>query len=194
MRKYLLILMMMCVALTSGPAAARVVGPRWSNSNELGRVLVVYYSFTGNTAQVAEAIAGQLNGDLYRIETPFVYEENPRPQVKIQREHNQWPAIEGPLPEIGAYDTVFIGMPVWMGDVPPPVVTFLQQADFNGKRIAYFCTCGPKLREFMDNFRKYVNAGEIVAGNNFADLYQDQAKLAEAVNAWLAEIDTKVNP
>lgn len=196
MRKYLLVIMvvigLMCGGFTTVTAqAADVVD---TDAGNLGRVLVAYYSFTGNTVKVAEALAGRFDSDLYRIETVEQYAENPRDQLKTQREQNQWPKLKEPLPDIGAYDTVFIGMPVWGGDVPPPVVTFLQQADFNGKRIAYFCTAGPRPREFMDHFKDYVKTGEIVAGMNFGDLYQNKTRLDEAIINWLAEINILINP
>lgn len=139
-------------------------------------------------------MAAQLNADIYRIETEEQYEENPRPQVKSQRQQNQWPTLQGPLPDVAAYDTLVIGMPIWGGDAPPPVVSFLGQTDLSRLRIMYFCTDEGRPREFMENFKGHVKTGEIVSGMNFTDLYQDKAQLDAKINAWLAEIHAKLKP
>lgn len=195
MRKYLLAMVLIVGLLfVAWPVTAQTGDVADNASGGLGRVLVVYYSFTGNTAKVAQALATHLNADVYQIKTVEQYEENPRPQVKIQREQNQWPAIEGSLPDSGTYDTLVIGMPIWGGDAPPPVVSFLQQTDLSRLRIMYFCTDAGRPREFMENFKSYVKTGEIVSGMNFTDLYQDNAQLNAKINNWLAEIHAQLNP
>ena len=195
MRKYLLaISMAVCLMLACGPAAAQTASFTDADDGGRERVLVVYYSFTGNTAKVAQEIAGQTDGDVYLIETAETYDmDSIREQLKVQREQGRWPALAEPLPDFSAYDMIFIGMPVWGGDVPPPVVSFLQQADFNGKPVACFYTSGSRPREFMDNFRNYLKTGEIVADMDFKDAHQDRAGLAEAVTNWLKEINILLN-
>lgn len=195
MRKdFLAMILITGLMFAAWPAAAQTGAAAANASDGLSRVLVAYYSFTGNTAKVAEALAAHLGADIYRIETREPYEENPRPQVKMQREQNQWPAIEGPLPDMGAYDVLVIGMPVWGGDAPPPVVSFLQQTNLSRLRIMYFCTDAGRPREFMEKFKGHVKTGEIVSGMNFTDLYQDNAQLNAKINAWLAEILTRLKP
>lgn len=195
MRKYFLTMMLITgLMFAAWPAAAQTGAAAENVAGDLDRVLVVYYSFSGNTAKVAEALAAQLDADIYRIETKEPYAENPRPQVKIQREQNQWPALEGPLPEMGAYDTLVIGMPIWGGDAPPPVVSFLQQTDLSRLRIMYFCTDEGRPREFMEKFKGHVKTGEIVSGMNFTDLYQDSVQLNAKIKAWIAAIPTQPKP
>lgn len=195
MRKYFLALILITGLLFAAwPVAAQSDAVVDNASDGLGRVLVVYYSFTGNTAKVAQALAAHLDADIYRIETEEQYEENPRPQVKIQRQQNQWPTLEGPLPDITAYDTLVIGMPIWGGDAPPPVVSFLRQTDLSLLRIMYFCTDEGRPREFMENFKGHVKTGEIVSGVNFTDLFQDKTQLDAKISAWLAEIHAQLNP
>lgn len=182
-----------CLLLfASGPATAKPVQDI-NPEGEDCKVLVVYYSFTGNTAKVAEALAVQKGADLYRIETVEQYDENPRPQVKEQRETGQWPALQGALPDLSLYDMIIIGMPVWGGDVPPPVVSYLRQADLKDNAIAYFYTVGPKPRDFRVNFEAHAKSMIILSGKQFENV-EDAKALKIAVDDWLEELMQRVNP
>lgn len=194
MQKHLLVLgmvfcLLFCIAGSVTAKPVRDINP----DGEVCWVLVVYYSFTGNTAKVAEALAARKGADLYRIETMEQYDENPRPQVKAQRETGQWPALQGPMPDLSPYDMIIIGMPVWMGDVPPPVVSYLQQADLKDNVIAYFYTVGPKPRDFVANFEAHAKGTIIISGQQFDNL-EDAKALKTAVDDWLEELMQRVNP
>ena len=87
------------------------------------KALVAYFSATGTTKGVAEHIANGLNADIYEI----VPEE---------------PAISGSVENMEQYDIVFIGYPIWWGEAPRIVSTFVESYDFSGKTIVPFCTSG----------------------------------------------------
>ena len=122
-------------------------------SNE--KILVAYYSRTGeeyglghitkgNTAIVAEIIAQKTGGDLFEIKpvTPYPdsYEEC-KTIASREKATKARPPFVGSV-DISGYDIIFIGYPIWYGDAPQIVYTFLEDSDFSGKKIVPFCTHG----------------------------------------------------
>ena len=119
------------------------------------KVLVAYFSRTGeqydvgnisegNTAIVAKIIADKTGGDLFEIKVktdnyPKDYTELTE-FAKKEKQQDARPEIIGKVENFAEYDTIFIGFPVWWGDKPMPVYTFMDSYDFNGKSIAPFCT------------------------------------------------------
>ena len=113
------------------------------NSN---RILVVVFSCTGNTRPLAEYAAEILSADLYAIEAEQPYTEADLAYYtggRCDREQDDpsvRPAIAN-LPEsISQYDTIIIGHPIWHGQAPMIIRTFLESYDFSGKTLVTFCT------------------------------------------------------
>ena len=110
------------------------------------RTLVVYFSATGTTKAVAQEAAGLLGADLYEIvpaqpytEADLAYYTNGRCDQE-QADPSVRPGIAGEIPSMEAYDTVLIGYPIWHGQAPRIICTFLEKCDLSGKRLACFCT------------------------------------------------------
>ena len=85
------------------------------------KILVAYFSWSGNTQYVAEQIAKQTGGTLFRIEPvkPYPTEYTPCTEVaKKEKEDNARPAIKNKVEDWDSYDTVFIGCPVWWWTAP----------------------------------------------------------------------------
>lgn len=116
---------------------------------ETSRILVAYFSATGNTKDVAEIIAAHLNADTYEIipEEPYTSadldygDESSRSSVEMN-DPSARPAISGSFERIENYDIVFLGYPIWWGEAPRIISTFLESCDFSGKTIVPFCTSG----------------------------------------------------
>lgn len=125
------------------------------NNMESHKVLVAYFSRTGeqysvgnitegNTEIVAKIIAQKTNGDLFEIKVkndnyPKGYTALTE-YAKKEMQKNERPEIVGNVENFEQYKTIFIGYPVWWGDKPMPVYTFLDSYDFRGKNIVPFCT------------------------------------------------------
>lgn len=110
-----------------------------------GSTLVVYFSWSGNTEEMASYIAGRVDGDLYEItpETPYPEDYNEAGDVaKAERDGNARPAISNLPDSIEQYDTILVGYPIWNADLPMPLHTFLEEYDFGGKTIIPFTTHG----------------------------------------------------
>ena len=116
--------------------------------SENGKVLVVIFSRTGHTKPLAEYVAEELNADLYEIEAKVPYTDDDikyYTDCRADREQNDptaRPEIAGDLPDVSGYDTVFLGYPIWHGQAPKIIYTFLESVDLSGKRIIPFCTSG----------------------------------------------------
>lgn len=119
------------------------------------KILIVYYSRTGeeyglgnitkgNTAIVAEIIAQKTGGDLFEIKpvTPYPdsYEEC-KTVASREKATKARPPFVGSV-DVANYDLIFVGYPIWYGDAPQVVYTFLESYDFGGKKIIPFCTHG----------------------------------------------------
>ena len=113
------------------------------------KVLVAYFSATGTTKGVAERIANGLSCDIYEIvpEDPYTdadlnYNDNNSRTTIEMSDSSVRPAISGSVENMDQYDVVFLGYPIWWGEAPRIISTFVESYDFNGKTIVPFCTSG----------------------------------------------------
>lgn len=107
--------------------------------------LVVYFSWSGNTQNVAEAIQEQTGSDIFEIVPSTPYSDDYDAVVDLAQEEqreNTRPAISGSIDNIGDYDVIYVGYPNWWGDMPMILYTFFDSYDLSGKTIAPFCTSG----------------------------------------------------
>ena len=113
-----------------------------TDSMEGKKILVAYFSWSGNTKDAAQYIAQKLGADEFEIkrEKPYPTEYEPC-REEAHAEIGSRPAIVGKVENMEQFDVVFIGLPVWAGTAPMPVFTFLEQYDFAGKTVIPFCTC-----------------------------------------------------
>lgn len=109
------------------------------------KILIVYYSYSGNTKEVAQAIQKEIGGDLFEIKTEGSYPDEYRPmtvQAKQEIQDGYRPKLTTSVENIAQYDTIFIGSPNWWGTITPQVSSFLETYDLTGKTIVPFITHG----------------------------------------------------
>lgn len=159
-----------------------------NNGNQ--NILVLYFSMTGNTQSVAEIIQDQVGGDIVRLETvqeyPSDYDEL-LDFAQNELSENARPELKTSIENINDYDVIFLGYPIWWGDMPMPVYSFLDEYDLSGKTIAPFVTHGgsglsstpEKIKQEEPNAT--VTNGFEVNGDNAASSGSD-------VTNWLNEI------
>lgn len=108
------------------------------------KVLIAYYSYSGNTKKVAEKIQQLTNGDIFEIVPKKAYPNNYNDVVNLAKDEKQ-KDIKPELTDNGNvkdYDIIFLGTPVWWYTMASPVKTFISNNDFSGKTIVPFCTHG----------------------------------------------------
>lgn len=110
------------------------------------KTLVVYFSCTGTTELVVEYVKEILGADIYEIvpENPYTeadlaYYTNGRADQE-QNDPDVRPAISGGVENMDTYDTIILGYPIWHGQAPRIISTFLESYDFSGKTMIPFCT------------------------------------------------------
>ena len=119
------------------------------------KILVAYYSLTGKTEKVAQAIADASGGQLYHIEIAKAYPTDTKERRKIleqEIEENYLPPLVSTSINPENYDIIFLGSPVWANHISQPVKSFLNQYNLSGKHVIPFVTHsgGGKGQTFSD--------------------------------------------
>lgn len=133
------------------------------------KTLLVYYSLSGNTKAIAEMFKKELDCDVAEIKTVDAYEGDYNTIVdRGQDEVNSgfMPAIEPLGVDLGEYDTVIIGTPVWWYTFAPAVKTFLASSDFRGKTVYPFATNGGWIGHTFRDFTKECKGATVRSGLN----------------------------
>lgn len=109
--------------------------------------IVVYFSCTDNTKTIAEYVAESTDADIYRIEplVPYTsadlnYGNDDSRTSKEQNDATARPEISGELPALDGYENVYIGYPIWWGQAPKILYTFVESCNLSGKTVIPFCT------------------------------------------------------
>ncbi len=149
-----------------------------ANENETDSVsiLVAYFSATNTTEGVAEVIADALGADLYEIvpEDPYTdadlnyNDDNSRTTIEMN-DPSARPAISGSVENMEQYDIVFVGYPIWWGDAPRILSTFMESYDFSGKTIVPFCTSGSSgIGSSASNLQELTDGAEWISGQRLS--------------------------
>ncbi len=155
-----------------------------------GSTLVVYFSATGTTRSVAEKIAALTGADLAEIvpEQPYTKEDlnyNDR-TTRASAEQNTpdaRPEISGDI-SLDSYTTVFLGYPIWWGQAPRILSTFVESHDFTGITVIPFCTSGSSdIGGSDDTLAEQAGNGTWLQGRRFPGSISE-----EALKEWIAEL------
>ena len=114
-----------------------------THSAPAGKVLVAYFSHSGNTREVARQIAETTGGELFEIVPAKPYPAEYQAvvdQAKREVEAGARPELKTRVGDMSQYDVVFVGSPCWWYTIAPPVATFLASCDFAGKTVVPFMT------------------------------------------------------
>lgn len=109
------------------------------------KILVAYFSYSGNTRAIAEKINNEVDGDLFEINTTYDYPSSYSDVLDVAQQEqrdNARPALSATVDNMDDYDVVFIGYPNWWGDMPMVVYSFLDAYDLSGKTVVPFVTSG----------------------------------------------------
>jgi len=154
------------------------------------KILVVYFSHSGNTREIANQIHKSVGGDIFEIQAVKPYPDDYDAAVQQARQEldsGYKPALKIKFEDIKSYDLVFIGYPIWWGTFSAPVKTFLSEYDFSGKTILPFCTHeGSGLGRSVTDISKLCPKSTLLDGVAFwgRDRKIEQNKVSE----WLRKI------
>ena len=156
-------------------AVALCMVPALEQAAAQSSVLVVYFSATGNTREVARKLAGGLSADLYEIVPEVRYTRadlnysNPNSRTALEKENsNSRPNIAGELPDLTGVETLLIGYPIWWEDVPKIVLSFVESVDLNGRKVAVFFTSeNSGLGDSLLHLQEHSRGGTWLGGQRF---------------------------
>lgn len=162
--------------------------------NQTNKTLVVYYSATGYTEEVAQFIAAATEGDIFKLEPvePYTSEDLDwtNENSRVVREYNnpnerEIELVNATVTNWNAYDTVFIGYPIWWGIAAWPVNDFVKSNDFTGKTVVPFCTSSSSgFGESSTLLRDEAGTGNWQDGMRFRSGASE-----EEVQSWIATLN-----
>ncbi len=157
-------------------------------TNEDGKTLVAYFSWSGNTKEMASYIAEQTGGDLYEITPAEDYPEDYNETgdvAKAERDENARPEIANLPDSIDEYDRILIGYPIWWHTAPMIIGTFLESYDLSGVDVYPFTQSASMDTEQFENSIDFVR--ENADGANIHDGMFVSSSDTEGIDAYLSE-------
>lgn len=154
------------------------------------KILVAYFSATGNTKSVAEKLATAINADLFEIvpEQPYANEDlnwqNDQSRTSIEMgDRTSRPAIASKIEDISQYKIVFVGSPIWWGREPSIIDTFIESYDFSDKTVIPFVTSGSSgIGDYGANLQSLAPDAKVLTGERFPN-----DVTAEELKTWADE-------
>lgn len=151
--------------------------------NNNSKTAIIYFSATGTTKTVAEYIQEETKGDLIEIvprdkytDSDLIYSNNNSRANKEQNDSSSRPEIANKI-EVSSYDTIYLGYPIWWGDVPKIILTFLDTYDLNGKTVIPFCTSHSSgISESLSTLNNYNKNINWKSGKRFSSSSQNEVK------------------
>ena len=155
------------------------------------KVAVVYFSATGTTKQVAELIKDETSADIFEIMPKQKYtsedlnygDRNTR-ATKEQNDENARPEIENKI-DLSNYDIVYLGYPIWWGNVPKIVLSFMDNTNLDGKTVIPFCTSGSTGISTSENtLKSYKTNINWISGKRFSN-----STTKDEVSNWIKNLN-----
>ena len=158
---------------------------------KLKKILVVYFSHSGNTRIIGEQIKNATGADIFEIQTVKDYPKDYQTvveQAKKEINSNYKPKLKTKVNNIEFYDIIFIGSPNWWSTVAPPVATFLTSYNLEGKTIVPFMTHeGSGMGHSVADIKKMCPKSTVLEGLPIRGSYVKRAQ--EDVTKWLRKIN-----
>ena len=152
------------------------------------RVAVVYFSATGTTKTVAEYIKDVANADIFEIvpkqkysSDDLNYNNNNSRSTKEQNDKNARPEIANNI-DVSNYDVIFIGYPIWWGDTPRIIQTFMESHELSGKTMIPFCTSGGTGISTSENTLKSYKGINWISGKRLGTSKNDVTSWVKSLN------------
>ena len=182
MKKMLSILMLACAIFTN----AKAEETNMTNN----KILVAYFSATGNTKSVAEKLATVINADLFEIVPEQLYTsedlnwQNDKSRSSVEMgDKSSRPKISSKIDNLSQYKIVFVGSPIWWGREPSIMDTFIESYDFTDKTVIPFVTSGSSgIGDYGANLQSLAPGAKTLTGKRFPN-----DVTAEELKTWADE-------
>lgn len=156
-------------------------------SGDGSKILIAYFTWSGNTETLADRIQDKTGGTKFKIETVKDYPEDYSgvyDEAMKEQQENARPELKTRVDNMADYDTVFVGYPIWHGDTPMAIRSFLESYDFSGKKVIPFCSSGSSRPDTSyASVRASAPGAEVLDG--FWIRGADVGNAADEVNQWI---------
>lgn len=181
-----------CNAKDENPDGGNIVPPE---QNQDSNILVTYFSATNTTKHIAEKINSSIKSVLFEIEPEIPYTPQDLDYYsggradQEQADSSARPAIKESIENMDSYDTIFIGYPIWHGQAPKIIYTFLESYDFTNKTLIPFCTSSSSgIGSSDDHLHSIVSSATWMEGRRFSS-----AATIEEVSEWISSLNLNVS-
>ena len=151
------------------------------------KILIAYFSWSGNTQGIAEEIHRQTGADIFEITPEKPYSENYNTVLReAQRDQHRQarPKLKNHVENISQYDIIILGYPNWWASIPMPIASFLEEYNFSGKKIMPFCSHGGgRFGQSLTAIAKL--APETVITEGLSVHYSGGSGLKDNISKWL---------
>lgn len=175
------------IARNAQPGSGIAAAAASDQATGSGDALIVYFTWSGNTAGIAQEIAQQTGFETVSLELEHPYSSNYSTCLdEAQRDQNTQarPALKTRIDDFDRYGTVLIGYPNWWASIPMPIATLLESYDFSGKTILPFCSNGGGgLGQSVSAISKL--APNSVVKDGLSIYYSGGSNLSSDVSQWL---------
>ena len=165
-------------------------GSETPTTGDSSSVLIAYFSWSGNTEQVAQIIQQETGGDLIEITPATAYTDDYNELLDIAQQEqsdNARPELAGQVENWEQYDTIFVGYPNWWSDAPMAVYTFVESYDWSGKTLVPFNTSASGgFGRSLSGLEESAPGASILDGISFTERNLGDAQ--SEVAAWLDEL------
>ena len=159
------------------------------NSQGNSKILIAYFSWSGNTQGIAEEIRKQTGADIFEIEPEKPYSENYNTVLReAQRDQHRQarPKLKNHVKNFEQYDIIMLGYPNWWASIPMPIASFLEEYNFSGKKIMPFCSHGGgRFGQSLTAIAKLAPSALITKGLSVH--YSGGSQLVNDIKKFLAE-------
>lgn len=139
--------------------------------------MVAYFSASGVTAKVARRLAKAIDADLFEIrpETPYTKADlnwmDKKSRSTLEMNDPSCRPAMAQVPDVSAYDVIFVGFPIWWYREPSIIDSFMESADFTGKTVVPFCTSGGSgIGDSAQNMQALAKGAVVKKGRRFSAL------------------------
>jgi len=189
--KKIFIILMAVITFFTVCAQGAGTGNRQNGGNM--KILVAYFSHTGTTAAAAKQIQTLTGGTLFEIKTVNPYPSDYNACLALATEElraNSRPPLSTHVSGIDSYDVIFVGYPIWWGDTPMAIRTFLEEYDLSNKTVIPFCTSGSSgIATSAQSIKKLCPKSKILDGICITNA--NRSRTNEMIEQWINKLDIK---
>lgn len=159
------------------------------------KVLIAYFSRSGNTEAVANLIKENMDADIFKIQTVKSYPEDYTETTNVAQQEqndNARPELSNHVDNMDEYDVVFVGYPIWWGTMPMALFTFLEEYNFDDKIVVPFCTHGGSgLSRSENDIKELLGEAEVLSGLAISGSNIASSETKTSVDSWIAGLNIK---